>query len=116
MTFAIALRTGIGDLPVDRAKSAYKPAYKKLAKKAYSGLDKSATIVTDPDSTAGGVHNEGVASKPMNNRVLCAESNELSLSDNTRKRSGPGWIRTSVGSRQRVYSPFPLAARAPTHN
>ncbi len=32
-----------------------------------------------------------------------------------RSTSGPGWIRTNVGLRQRVYSPFPLATRAPTH-
>ena len=29
-------------------------------------------------------------------------------------RGGPGRIRTSVGVNRRVYSPFPLAARAPT--
>ena len=29
-------------------------------------------------------------------------------------RCGPGRIRTSVGVNRRVYSPFPLAARAPT--
>ena len=30
--------------------------------------------------------------------------------------SGPGRIRTYVGLRQRVYSPFPLSTRAPTHS
>ena len=29
-------------------------------------------------------------------------------------RGGPGRIRTSVGVNRRVYSPFPLATRAPT--
>ena len=29
-------------------------------------------------------------------------------------RFGQGWIRTSVVSRRRIYSPFPLATRAPT--
>ena len=29
-------------------------------------------------------------------------------------KSGPGWIRTNVGLRQWVYSPSPLATRAPT--
>ena len=28
---------------------------------------------------------------------------------------GQGWIRTSVGIRQRIYSPSPLTTRAPTH-
>ena len=28
--------------------------------------------------------------------------------------NGPGWIRTTVGASQWVYSPSPLAARAPT--
>ena len=32
-----------------------------------------------------------------------------------RDLSGPGRIRTYVGLRQRIYSPLPLAARAPTH-
>lgn len=31
-----------------------------------------------------------------------------------RTSNGPGWIRTNVGLRQRVYSPLPLATRAPT--
>lgn len=31
------------------------------------------------------------------------------------QKNGPGWNRTNVGLRQRVYSPSPLAARAPTH-
>jgi hypothetical protein len=30
--------------------------------------------------------------------------------------NGPGWIRTSVGSRQWIYSPSPLATRAPTRS
>lgn len=28
-------------------------------------------------------------------------------------RGGGGWIRTNVGVRQRIYSPSPLATRAP---
>lgn len=28
--------------------------------------------------------------------------------------TGPGWIRTNVDSRRRIYSPSPLATRAPT--
>src|SRR5579872_5412263 len=30
-----------------------------------------------------------------------------------RNRGGGGWIRTNVGVRQRIYSPSPLATRAP---
>ena len=30
-------------------------------------------------------------------------------------RGGQGWIRTIVAVTQRVYSPSPLATRAPTH-
>ncbi len=36
------------------------------------------------------------------------------ISAAARLASGPDWIRTSVGSRQRIYSPPPLATRAPT--
>ena len=32
------------------------------------------------------------------------------------EKNGPGWIRTKVGLRQRVYSPSPLATRAPTQS
>jgi hypothetical protein len=32
-----------------------------------------------------------------------------------RELSGPGRIRTSVDVSHRIYSPTPLAARAPTH-
>ncbi len=43
-------------------------------------------------------------------RVSLATNGELLLA----VRGGPGRIRTSVGVNRRVYSPFPLAARAPT--
>ncbi len=39
-----ALKTGTDDIPIDEAESAYKPAYKKLAKNAYSGFDGSSLI------------------------------------------------------------------------
>ena len=32
-----------------------------------------------------------------------------------KENGGRGWIRTSVGARQRIYSPSPLATRAPFH-
>ena len=94
--------------------SAYKPAYKKLTKKLYSGLDLSATNGTDPDNRAESVQEKGPVHKPMNSKVLCADSDKMSSADNPKIDNGPGWIRTSEGSRQRVYSPSPLATRAPT--
>ena len=59
---------------------------------------------------------------PFQSRVLSVVGNTLRVwgeRDERRAvmlavRGGPGRIRTSVGVNRRVYSPFPLAARAPT--
>ena len=45
--------------------------------------------------------------KPLQMAELGTKKEPMSLTDTGSKRSGPGWIRTSVGLRQRVYSPFP---------
>ncbi len=52
--------------------------------------------------------------KALLNEKLDNSSNLMSPPDNPQKKNGPGWIRTNEDSRQRVYSPSPLATRAPT--
>ena len=41
---AVELKTGTEDVPVRTAKSTYKPAYKKIAKNAYSDSNQSSSF------------------------------------------------------------------------
>jgi hypothetical protein len=52
--------------------------------------------------------------KVLSIHKLGINSKSMSPVGTPQKNTGPGWIRTNVGLRQWVYSPSPLATRAPT--
>jgi len=62
-------------------------------------------------TTHGTQARSGVVEENGNPR-LQAENQEKRPASGMRGADGSGWIRTSVGKRQRVYSPSPLATRA----
>ncbi len=106
------LKTGTDDLPVEGDRS----AYKKLTKTSYSDGK-----CVSSDGTSGEIETVTFAKAVSDDNSFSGsdlgnEGLRLSLDDIAGNENGPGWIRTSVGSRQRVYSPFPLATRAPTPN
>ena len=106
------LKTGTDDSPVEAGGG----AYKKLTKTAYSDGKRMSLDGTSGESGTipfAGAMSEDNSFAPGD---LDKGKSPLSPHDTPKKKNGPGWIRTSVGSRQRVYSPFPLATRAPTQS
>jgi hypothetical protein len=105
------LKTGTDDLPLDVAGS----AYKKLTKTAdpdRNDVSLSGTAEGVGTMSGGEAQNDG---NSLSAGDLGTDKPRLSPDDTAKMRNGPGWIRTNVGLRQRVYSPSPLATRAPTH-
>jgi len=112
---AAALRTGTDNLPVKTDKSTYKPAYKKLAKNTYSDSQQPSSIGNEYENEGERMSQLPSSANHLSTGHLDTDSDRMSADGMTKKSNGPGRIRTCVGLRQRVYSPSPLASRAPTH-
>ncbi len=112
---AVALGTGTDNLPVKTDESAYKPAYKKLAKNAYFDSQQPSSIGKEYRKEGERMSQLPSGDNHLSTGELDTDFDAMSTVDTPQKDNGPGWIRTSVGLRQRVYSPSPLASRAPTH-
>ena len=81
----VGSKTGTDNLPVKCDESAYKPAYKKLAKNAFFGCDKPSLIDTKKNENQESLE----SSKSLGAVVLGSESNRLSTRDtgkNERRR------------------------------
>ena len=105
-----ALKTGTDDVSVGIDKSAYKPAYKKLAKNAYSDSDRSSTIDTDrlankePDSENG----------PCDNLVQGGRLDNACHAVTTKERRGrDSNPRNRLLPVRRFSKPLPSATRPP---
>jgi len=71
---AVALKTGTDNMPIGIDKSAYKPAYKKLTKNAYSGFNRSSLIDIKQDEKQESIESD----KSLESEALGNESNQLS--------------------------------------
>jgi integrase len=82
---AVAMKSGTDDMPVNTDECAYKPAYKKLTKNAFSISNRSSLI----DTEDGREHKSAESGKSLETALLGNESNQLSVSDvskNNRRR------------------------------
>jgi len=86
--------TGTDGKPSELTKIAYKPAYKKLTKTAYSGCDQSATIGTHLVSKRQQKNPKGNGHKSSDLGTLGAKKEPLSSTDNDSNMTGPGRTRT----------------------
>ena len=84
--------TGTGDVTAD---SAYKPAYKKLAKNPYFGRQQSTIHGIDMGSQIEGVTQEESFDKSLAVAHLGIEQEPMSSTDTGSESNGPGRIRTS---------------------
>ena len=75
-------------------QSAYKPAYKKLAKKPYSGCDGVALIGTDKASGSGSNSVQGISRNPLPTTELDAKKEPVSSTDTGPNATGRWGIRT----------------------
>jgi len=75
------LKTGTDDLPAVTDESAYKPAYKKLTKNAFSGFDQSSLIDITQEEKQG-LAEKG---KSLVSETLGTGNNQLSTSDTEKK-------------------------------
>jgi len=85
---AIALKSGTDDLPMSANESAYKPAYKKLAKNAYFDSNQPATDVTSENQQACIGRENADSNNALSDRQLGNAIDKMSLSDSDRKITG----------------------------
>ena len=71
---AATVKTGTDDLPVAATEIAYKPAYKKLTKNAYSEFDRSSLIDTEQNKE----HESEQSGKSLETVVLGSKRNRMS--------------------------------------
>ncbi len=83
--------TGTDDIAVD---GAYKPAYKKLTKNAYSESDQLASLDTKKPIEQQGQSNKGLLAKAVQSKHLGTKKEPMSPPDTGSKSTGPGRIRT----------------------
>ena len=76
------------------ADGAYKPAYKKLAKNAYSGYDKSTTVGTNQTEDKQGIRQRDDIDNALTEQQLGNEEQELALVGTAEESIGPGRDRT----------------------
>ena len=74
---AMALKIGTDDMSVGIDKSAYKPAYKKLAKNAYFDKSRLSTNVNKSNNIGGIVESD----KSLSTGMLGSENNQMSPLD-----------------------------------
>jgi len=104
---AVALRTGTDDKPLRPDGSAYKPAYKKLAKNAFSGFDKSAAVGTSKHESRKKAND----CKPLHGGTLSTESTSLSRIDTPEKtKAAAGFEPANNGFANRRLRPLGYAA------
>ncbi len=85
---AVALKSGTDDLPMSADESAYKPAYKKLAKNAYSNGDRLSTIDTANRAIERVNSANGACDKPISEGQLGNEGTSLSLAGSSENKNG----------------------------
>ena len=83
--------TGTDNSAVD---GTYKPAYKKLAKNAYSGYDKPATVGTNQTADKQGIKQMDNIDNALIEQQLGNEEQELALAGTAEEPIGPGRDRT----------------------
>ena len=105
---AVAVKTGTDDMPVGTDKSAYKPAYKKLAKNAYSDNNWSSSFGKRNTLSKDTRYEPVNIGKSLSVVGLDTKTNHLSPTDIT----GAGGIRTPVTQRVKRFSrPSPSTTR-----
>jgi len=105
--------TGTDGKSDDSFESAYKPAYKKLTKTAYSGCDQSALIGTTEKDKVTPNPTQGAGCKPLQMTDLGTKKDLMSSSDTGLKPNTPEGIRTP-GLRIRNPLLYPAELRAHT--
>jgi len=97
----IARRTGTDDLPIEQGESAYKPAYKKLAKTAYSDEDESSLVGTRGESDINKAGTLSNASNCLTASGLGTDTRSVSpvVVDRSRRDSNPRCLSTQRFSR-----------------
>ncbi len=98
---AVARKTGTDDLPVGQAESAYKPAYKKLTKTAYSDGVRSSAIGNDDAVRTAAAGVAGSCGNCFSDGKLCANGDEVSPSviERSRRDSNPRYLSVQRFSR-----------------
>ena len=107
---AVALKTGTDNLPINNAVG----DYKKLTKKSDFDSNQMSSVGFSEGKDKIALEQNSKNANLLQIRHLGAKKEPMSSSDTGSISNGLGWIRTSEGLRQRVYSPSPLATRAPT--
>jgi integrase len=98
---AVALKTGTDDSPVKTEKSAYKPAYKKLAKNAYFDSQQPSSFGNDSGNKGGKKSQEPDADNSLPETYLGTGTDGLSPHDIKRSRrdSNPRYLSVQRFSR-----------------
>ena len=103
--------TGTDGKPAELSKSAYKPAYKKLAKKPYSGCDHTSLFGTSDSPTIDANSKHGPSHNSLQPVGLGTKKEPMSSTDTGSKLITPGRTRT-CGLRIRNPLLYPAELRA----
>ena len=102
---------GTDDRAAESAESAYKPAYKKLAKNAYSGCPQSANIGTDDSCNLEKKSETNDFDKSLQASRLGTKKEPVSSPDSDSKNNAPDTIRTcNLRFRRPMLYPIELQA------
>ena len=106
-------KTGTDDSPVTADKGAYKPAYKKLAKTAYSGCTVLSATDTAQATGAGGFNKHNNGSKSRNTADLGSDKTEMSANVIGRKTE---WAGVESNHRHTDFQSVALPTELPARN
>ncbi len=106
--------TGTDDKPVELHKSAYKPAYKKLTKKAYFDGQRLSAIGSDAVEEQCNISQNKGEANPLQSAELGTKKEPMSSTDTGSKTTTPGRTRTCD---LRIRNPLlcPTELRAPQY-
>jgi integrase len=120
---AVALKSGTDDRPVNTDNLAYKPAYKKLAKNAFSISNQSSLIDNRASIEQDNPPKSVESSMSLETGMLGSENNQLSLLDTqekerSRRDSNPRYpkgktVFKTVAFSRSATAPYKIVARGP---